>query len=41
MIVYVRDARNNIGHPTIKCSMIRKLLKQNRALFDKIITFYI
>ena len=31
MIVFVVDSRNNIGHPTRKCDMIRRLLKRGKA----------
>ena len=31
MIVFVVDANNNIGHPTRRCEMIRKLLKRGEA----------
>jgi len=31
MIAFTIDSRNNVGHPTAKCKMIRKLLKQGKA----------
>lgn len=31
MIAFIVDSKNSIGHPTRKCKMIRKLLKQGKA----------
>jgi len=32
MLVFVVDSKNNIGHPTRNCRMVRRLLKKGKAI---------